>query len=169
MKSIIIYDSLTGNTQELAETIKEKLIDAYYEKISDKLIEEVPEGDIYYVGTPIIKGMCTEKIRCLLEKLENKKVFLFATAGFGGSKDYFDTLEERIKKIIPKSAKIMGTFFCQGKMKNQVKDKYLQLIREHPEDKNLQVSLQNFEQAKKHPDEKDKEDLRKQIEKINLT
>lgn len=32
MKSIIIYDSLTGNTQELAETIKEKLIDAYYEK-----------------------------------------------------------------------------------------------------------------------------------------
>lgn len=63
----------------------------------------------------------------------------------------------------------MGTFFCQGKMKNQVKDKYLQLIREHPEDKNLQVSLQNFEQAKKHPDEKDKEDLRKQIEKINLT
>lgn len=63
----------------------------------------------------------------------------------------------------------MGTFFCQGKMKNQVKDKYLQLIREHPEDKNLQVSLQNFEQAKMHPDEKDKEDLRKQIEKINLT
>lgn len=169
MKSIIIYDSLTGNTQELAETIKEKLIDAYYEKISDKLIEEVPEGDIYYVGTPIIKGMCTEKIRCLLEKLENKKVFLFATAGFGGSKEYFDTLEERIKKIIPKSTKIMGAFFCQGKMKNQVKDKYLQLIREHPEDKNLQVSLQNFEQAKMHPDEKDKEDLRKQIEKINLT
>lgn len=169
MKSIIIYDSLTGNTQELAETIKEKLIDAYYEKISDKLIEEVPSGDIYYVGTPIIKGMCTEKIRCLLEKLENKKVFLFATAGFGGSKEYFDTLEERIKKIIPKSTKIMGAFFCQGKMKNQVKDKYLQLIREHPEDKNLQVSLQNFEQAKKHPDEKDKEDLRKQIEKINLT
>ena len=169
MKSIIIYDSLTGNTEELAETIKEKLIDAYYEKISDKLIEEVPEGDIYYVGTPIIKGMCTEKIRCLLEKLENKKVFLFATAGFGGSKEYFDTLEERIKTIIPKSTKIMGTFFCQGKMKNQVKDKYLQLIREHPEDKNLQVSLQNFEQAKMHPDEKDKEDLRKQIEKINLT
>ena len=169
MKSIIIYDSLTGNTQELAETIKEKLIDAYYEKISDKLIEEVPEGDIYYVGTPIIKGMCTEKIRCLLEKLENKKVFLFATAGFGGSKEYFDTLEERIKKIIPKSTKIMGTFVCQGKMQNQVKDKYLELIREHPEDKNLQVSLQNFEQAKKHPDEKDKEDLRKQIEKINLT
>ena len=100
MKSIIIYDSLTGNTQELAETIKEKLIDAYYEKISDKLIEEVPEGDIYYVGTPIIKGMCTEKIRCLLEKLENKKVFLFATAGFGGSKEYFDTLEERIKKYL---------------------------------------------------------------------
>ncbi len=169
MKNIIIYDSLTGNTEELAEVIKEELKDAYYEKISDKLIEEVPSGDIYYVGTPIIKGMCTEKIRCLLEKLENKKVFLFATAGFGGSKEYFDTLEERIKKIIPKSTKIMGTFFCQGKMKNQVKDKYLQLIREHPEDKNLQVSLQNFEQAKKHPDEKDKEDLRKQIEKINLT
>lgn len=167
MKSIIIYDSLTGNTEELAEVIKEELKDAYYEKISDKLITEVPEGDIYYVGTPIIKGMCTERIKCLLEKLENKKVFLFATAGFGESKEYFDNLEKRIENIIPKSTKIIGTFFCQGKMKDQVKDKYIQLIREHPEDKKLQISLQNFEQAKKHPDDSDKENLRKQI-KNNL-
>lgn len=64
------------------------------------MIENLLEGDIYFVGTPIIKGMCTEKIKKLLE---------------------------------------------------------------NPEDKNLQVSLQNFEQAKTHPDTEDKNNLIKRI------
>ena len=36
-------------------------------------------------------------------------------------------------------------------------------------DKNLKVSLENFEQAKTHPDEKDKKDLIEKIQKLNLT
>lgn len=163
MKNIIIYDSLTGNTEELAKAIKEEFMDAYYAKINDTLMENIPEGDIYYIGTPIIKGICTEKIKRLLEKLENKKIFLFATAGFGGSEEYFNTLKERILDLLPKSNQVVGTFFCQGKMKEQVKARYLQLITEHPEDKNLKVSLKNFEQAKSHPDEKDKKRLIEEI------
>ena len=48
-------------------------------------------------------------------------------------------------------------------MKEQVKARYLQLITENPEDKNLQVSLQNFEQAKTHTDTEDKNNLIKRI------
>lgn len=169
MKEAIIYDSITGNTEELAKEIKKYKKNAYYKKIDNKLIKEIPESRIYYIGTPIIKGVCTEKIKELLQRLENKKIFLFVTAGFGGSNEYYETLKNRIVDIIPKSNQVVGTFFCQGKMKDTVKEKYIELIKEHPEDKNLKVSLENFELAKSHPNQLDKENLITEINKITLT
>lgn len=168
MTEAIIYDSLSGNTESLAKEIKSIKKNAYYEKIYDKLIEELPEYDIYYIGSPIIKGICTDKIKRLLQKIENKKIFLFITTGYKGE-DYYESLTRRILEIIPKSNQILGTFLCQGKMQDAVKERYIKLIQEHPEDKNLKVSLENFEQAKPHPDENDKKDLIEKIQELSLT
>lgn len=168
MTEAIIYDSLSGNTETLAKEIKSIKKNAYYEKVNDKLIEELPEYDIYYIGSPIIKGMCTDKIKRILQKLENKKIFLFITTGYKGE-NYYESLTKRILEIIPKSNQILGTFFCQGKMQDAVKERYIKLIKEHPEDKNLKVSLENFEQAKTHPDQKDKKDLIEKIQELSLT
>ena len=168
MTEAIIYDSLSGNTESLAKEIKSIKKNAYYEKINNKLIEELPEYDIYYIGSPIIKGMCTDKIKRLLQKIENKKIFLFITTGYKGE-DYYESLTRRILEIIPKSNQILGTFLCQGKMQDAVKERYIKLIQEHPEDKNLKVSLENFEQAKTHPDENDKKDLIEKIQELSLT
>ena len=168
MTEAIIYDSLSGNTESLAKEIKSIKKNAYYEKIYDKLIEELPEYDIYYIGSPIIKGMCTDKIKRLLQKIENKKIFLFITTGYKGE-DYYESLTRRILEIIPKSNQILGIFLCQGKMQDAVKKRYIKLIQEHPEDKNLKVSLENFEQAKTHPDENDKKDLIEKIQELSLT
>ena len=168
MTEAIIYDSLSGNTESLAKEIKSIKKNAYYEKINDKLIEELPEYDIYYIGSPIIKGMCTDKIKRLLQKIENKKIFLFITTGYKGE-DYYESLTRRILEIIPKSNQILGIFLCQGKMQDAVKERYIKLIQEHPEDKNLKVSLENFEQAKPYPDENDKKDLIEKIQELSLT
>lgn len=168
MTEAIIYDSLSGNTETLAKEIKSIKKNAYYEKVNDKLIEELPEYDIYYIGSPIIKGMCTDKIKRLLQKIENKKIFLFITTGYKGE-NYYESLTKRILEIIPKSNQILGAFFCQGKMQDAVKERYIKLIKEHPEDKNLKVSLENFEQAKTHPDQKDKKDLIEKIQELSLT
>ena len=168
MTEAIIYDSLSGNTETLAKEIKSIKKNAYYEKVNDKLIEELPEYDIYYIGSPIIKGMCTDKIKHILQKLENKKIFLFITTGYKGE-NYYESLTKRILEIIPKSNQILGAFFCQGKMQDAVKERYIKLIQEHPEDKNLKVSLENFEQAKTHPDQKDKKDLIEKIQELSLT
>lgn len=168
MTEAIIYDSLSGNTESLAKEIKSIKKNAYYEKINDKLIEELPEYDIYYIGSPIIKGMCTDKIKRLLQKIENKKIFLFITTGYKGE-DYYESLTRRILEIIPKSNQILGISLCQGKMQDAVKERYIKLIQEHPEDKNLKVSLENFEQAKPHPDENDKKDLIEKIQELSLT
>lgn len=168
MTEAIIYDSLSGNTESLAKEIKSIKKNAYYEKINNKLIEELPEYDIYYIGSPIIKGMCTDKIKRLLQKIENKKIFLFITTGYKGE-DYYESLTRRILEIIPKSNQILGTFLCQGKMQDAVKERYIKLIQEHPEDKNLKVSIENFEQAKTHPDQNDKKDLIEKIQELSLT
>ena len=168
MTEAIIYDSLSGNTESLAKEIKSIKKNAYYEKIYDKLIEELPEYDIYYIGSPIIKGMCTDKIKRLLQKIENKKIFLFITTGYKGE-DYYESLTRRILEIIPKSNQILGISLCQGKMQDAVKKRYIKLIQEHPEDKNLKVSLENFEQAKTHPDENAKKDLIEKIQELSLT
>ena len=168
MTEAIIYDSLSGNTESLAKEIKSIKKNAYYEKINDKLIEELLEYDIYYIGSPIIKGMCTDKIKRLLQKIENKKIFLFITTGYKGE-EYYESLTRRILEIIPKSNQILGIFLCQGKMQDAVKERYIKLIQEHPEDKNLKVSIENFEQAKTHPDQKDKKDLIEKIQELSLT
>ncbi len=168
MTEAIIYDSLSGNTESLAKEIKSIKKNAYYEKINDKLIEELLEYDIYYIGSPIIKGMCTDKIKRLLQKIENKKIFLFITTGYKGE-EYYESLTRRILEIIPKSNQILGISLCQGKMQDAVKERYIKLIQEHPEDKNLKVSLENFEQAKTHPDENDKKDLIEKIQELSLT
>ena len=168
MTEAIIYDSLSGNTESLAKEIKSIKKNAYYEKINDKLIEELPEYGIYYIGSPIIKGMCTDKIKRLLQKIEKKKIFLFITTGYKGE-DYYESLTRRILEIIPKSNQILGIFLCQGKMQDAVKERYIKLIQEHPEDKNLKVSLENSEQAKTHPDENDKKDLIEKIQELSLT
>ena len=168
MTEAIIYDSLSGNTESLAKEIKSIKKNAYYEKINNKLIEELPEYDIYYIGSPIIKGMCTDKIKRLLQKIENKKIFLFITTGYKGE-EYYESLTRRILEIIPKSNQILGISLCQGKMQDAVKERYIKLIQEHPEDKNLKVSIENFEQAKTHPDQKDKKDLIEKIQELSLT
>lgn len=36
MKKVIIYDSLTGNTEELANIIKKEFPDSFYEKVMMK-------------------------------------------------------------------------------------------------------------------------------------
>lgn len=167
MKEIILYDSLSGNTEELAKEIKKEKPSAKLEKITAETVSQ--NDEIYYIGTPIIKGMCTDKIKKILMSLENKKIFLFVTAGYGGSKEYYERLKERIFEVIPSNNQIIGTFFCQGKMKESVKERYVKLIKEHPEDKQLEISLSNFEQARNHPDETDKKNLIEEIRKINLT
>lgn len=162
MKSAIIYDSLTGNTEQLAKAIKKEINSTYYQKVTG--INEL-DADIYYVGTPVIKGTCTEKIKKFLETLENKKIFLFVTAGYDGSEEYYDKLKSRILANIPKSNTVIGTFFCQGKMPNTVKERYIKLIKENPEDQNLKVSLDNFEDAKTHPNNEDLTNLINTIKK----
>lgn len=158
MDIAIVYKSITGNTKIIAEAIKESIEDnniVYFGEAKKDI-----EADLYIVGSWTDKGNCTKEIAEFLSQLNNKKVAYFGTAGFGGTTEYYETIYNRVKKNINESNILLGYFYCQGKMPLSIKNKYEQLIKANPEDKNLQVSIKNFEQALKHPDNEDIENAK---------
>ena len=164
MKVAIIYSSITENTKLLAETIKSEINkDIVY---CGKPINEGIDADIYFIGSWTNKGDASNDIINFLKKLKNKKIAYFGTAGYGGSTTYYDTLFSRVKQYIDSSNTILGCFYCQGKMPIQIKERYIKMITENPNDKNLEVSIKNYEDALTHPDKKDLENVKKNINKI---
>lgn len=164
MKVAIIYSSITGNTKLLAETIKSEINkDIVY---CGKPINEGIDADIYFIGSWTNKGDASNDIINFLKKLKNKKIAYFGTVGYGGSATYYDTLFSRVKQYIDSSNTILGCFYCQGKMPVQIKERYIKMITENPNDKNLEVSIKNYEDALTHPDKKDLEDVKKWVNKI---
>lgn len=99
----------------------------------------------------------------LLSKLKNKKIFLFGTAGFGGSDAYFEKILGQVKQSIDASNTVIGEYMCQGKMPQSVRERYMKM-KENPEHPaNLDLLIQNFDRALSHPDSEDLERLKKSL------
>lgn len=153
MKIAIVYDSHTGNTQQVANCIKEACSNE--EIICFGTPEKIDEADLIFVGSWTDKGTCSQKIQTFINPLTHKKIAFFATAGFGGSTEYYDKLATRFDSLVDPSNNILGHFFCPGKMPSTIRDRYVKMIQENPEDKQLQVSIDNFDRASSHPDQQD--------------
>lgn len=164
MKIAIVYKSVTGNTRLVAEAIKEVIPEnelVYFGEPRENI-----SADLYVVGSWTDKGMCAREITEFLKGIKNSEIAYFGTCGFGGSEDYYNNLFTRIKTNISDSNKILGKFFCQGKMPMAVRDRYVNLITEHPDDKKLKVSIDNFDKALSHPDEVDLKNAKNWIKSI---
>lgn len=163
MKIAIIYKSVTGNTKLLAEEIQKNLNN---EIIYIGAPQENIDADLYFIGSWTFKGECVKEIADYLKTIHNKKIAYFGTCGFGGSISYYETIFKRVESNIDESNELLGYFICQGKMPLTVKQKYIEMIKANPEDKNLQVSIKNFDEALNHPDESDLRELKKWLESI---
>lgn len=157
MKIAIIYKSLTGNTKLIAETIASAFNN---EVVYCGEPQSNIGADLYFVGSWTDKGMCCKEITEFLKTLENKKIAYFGTAGFGGSEEYYRALAERVKSNVSESNEILDSFFCQGKMPMSVRERYVSMMKEHPDDKKMEVNIKNFDEALAHPDQKDLENVK---------
>lgn len=158
MKYAVVFASSTGNTRLLAERIgnllpQEQVI--YWGEPAEK----AREADILFVGSWTDKGTCCQDIGRFLQSLENKKVFLFGTAGFGGAQAYFDQIAGRIRENLRESNTLLGHFLCQGKMPQSVRTRYAAM----EQNEKTKAMLQNFDAALSHPDEADLQALEKAI------
>ncbi|MGI6070509.1 MAG: flavodoxin family protein BilS [Blautia sp.] len=150
----LVYNSQTGNTVLLAEQIKKLLPEEAWKHFG----APSPAGadaDFIFAGFWTDKGDCPKDMADFLESLQNKTVFLFGTAGFGGEEAYYQKILARVKKHLASSNQIAGTFMCQGKMPPAVRSRYVQMLEKSPEDPHLVGMVANFDQALSHPDSDD--------------
>ena len=160
MSYAIVYNSRTGNTELLARAIQEALPPEdclYFGRPDPKALE----AEVIYLGFWTDKGRCDEESARFLQGLTAQRVFLFGTAGFGGSSSYFDQILDRVRGELPPQAEVIGTFMCQGKMPQAVRDRY-EAMEESPR---RTAMLQNFDQAVSHPDHQDLENLKTALTK----
>lgn len=152
MKYAIVYSSQTGNTALLADFIHHYFHDdecIYYGPVTQESIK----ADIVFIGFWTDKGTCDGPLSEFLKNLHSEKLFLFGTAGFGGSSQYFQTILNNVKAYIDDSNQIVGTYMCQGKMPMSIHERYAHLAIENPH-KFLPL-IENFDEALSHPDSND--------------
>lgn len=143
----VVYNSLTGNTKLLADTIREVLP------------RDNDNNDAVFVGFWTDKGNADSKTIEYLKLLRDKKIFLFGTCGFGGSEAYFEKILTNVKSNIDSSNEIIGEYMCQGKMPSSVRERYLKMKESDNCPPNIDALIDNFDMALSHPDEKDLEKL----------
>lgn len=131
MKKAIVYSSITGNTELLANTIKDTIKDFDY---IGKPIDDALDADIIYVGSWTMKFTCTSEIKEFLTKLNNKKIFIFMTAGYGSSDEFLNPIINSVKENVNSSNEIIGEFICQGKV-SQTKRNAIKLMLENEHEK----------------------------------
>ena len=95
--------------------------------------------------------------------LKGRKIFLFGTAGFGGSAAYFQKIFDHVKQSVDPSNTVVGEYMCQGKMPQSVRDRYIKMKAQPEHPANIDALIENFDRALSHPDEDDLERLRKII------
>ena len=150
MSYSIVYSSRTGNTAMLARAVREALPQEdcrYFGAPAPQALA----ADTVYVGFWTDKGTCDEPTARFLQSLTDQKVFLFGTAGFGGAPAYFQQILDRVKANLAPGVQVTGTYMCQGKMPQAVRDRYA-AMEESPR---RTAMLENFDQALSHPDQED--------------
>ena len=156
----IIFSSVTGNTKLLANAIRDALPQENCDYFGISSNRENPTSELLFIGFWTDKGTADENTLNLLKTLRDKQIFLFGTAGFGGSEEYDQKILTSTKESIDPSNTIVGEYMCQGKMPLSVKERYVKMIEEHGHKPNLDALLENFDSALSHPDANDLEMLK---------
>ena len=149
MNYAIVTSSRTGNTAFLAQKLAEAL-PAQDCVFAGAPGQTLPDADLIFVGFWTDKGDCPPDAAAFLARLRGKRVFLFGTAGFGGSQQYFAEILGRVRAHLDASNTVAGQFMCQGRMPQAVRRRFEAMPLEQ-----AAPMLQNFDRALSHPDDAD--------------
>ena len=158
MSYAIVYSSRTGNTKALADAIREVLPpeDCCYFGAPDAAALAAQR---LYIGFWTDKGTCDGDTAAFLARLTNQEVFLFGTAGFGGSAEYFEQIAHRVETLLPAGVTVLGHHLCQGRMPMTVRQRYA-AMEDSPRRTQM---LENFDAALSHPDAEDLRQLQNAV------
>ena len=150
MQYSIVYSSRTGNTRRLAQALLE-VLPAEGCLYQGPVGEQALAAERIYIGFWTDKGTCDGDTAEFLAGLTHQQVFLFGTAGFGGSPAYLESILNRVRELLPPGVRYLGGFMCQGEMPSAVRKRY-EAMEDSPR---RSAMLENFDRAVGHPDGED--------------
>ena len=68
-----------------------------------------------------------------------------------------------MKENLASGVQVVGTYMCQGKMPQAVKERYLKMKAQPEHPANLDALIENFDRALPHPDAADLERLKESV------
>jgi flavodoxin len=154
MKVLVTYSSLTGNTQKLAEGIYEGITAESKEIKPIKEVEDISDVDVVLVGYWVDKGGPNEEAKVFLEKIEGKKVGLFATLGFWSDSEHGWKSLINGENIVKEKNQVLAKYICQGKLSDKIISMFEKLPEDHPHAINDE-KRKRYAIAKNHPSEAD--------------
>jgi flavodoxin len=153
MKALVTYYSESGNTEKLAQAIYDGIDQAEKEISPIADAKNLNGFDVIFCGFPVQSHSVPGKVEAFLKGVpQGKKVALFATHGsLRGGQLAITAFYYAL--TLAKDAVIIGTFGCQGKVKQKIIDALMQKA----EHKAWAMEAQG---AIGHPDDADLEDGR---------
>lgn len=162
---LVLYQSETGNTRKVAATIFSHLPGNSKDLIDITTDKPLPEARIYFIGYCVHQGTCSIHISNFLESLSGKQIALFGTCGAGEDSAYYSRIERSVSAWIENDNLYLGTFLCQGKMPQLIRQKW-ERMKDEKNSTAFNYLLQNFDAALPHPDSLDLEHAKVFVEKM---
>lgn len=156
LKNIVVYASETGNTKKLAEEIYNALPASMGEKdiVDVRTWNGRLDAENYFIGFWANRGSSSLEIIDILSSLHHRNIALFGTCGMGNSKKYYSSLEQNARVWIAEDNNFLGSYFCQGRMQDSIREKY-ESYRGVCDDNKIDLMLSFFDSAMSHPDRND--------------
>lgn len=171
MAYAIVYDSRTGNTEKLARALAAALPEEArlaLGRVGEVDAQAIAAAERVYAGFWTNRGDCTDEMAEVLASLDDKEAFLFGTCGFGADATYFAGVAARAAAHLPESARIVGTFMCQGSMPPSVRERYERQAEANPaQAPRMRQLIENFDAALDHPNDDDLARLAAAVEEAN--
>nr|WP_319397024.1 flavodoxin family protein [uncultured Desulfobacter sp.] len=158
MKSLVVYSSRTGNTQQVARAIYEALPEPK-EIFSAKEAPDPSAYDFLALGFWVDKGTANAASARYIKSVTGKKIGLFGTLGAYPDSDHARQCMEKARAMV-QGNDILGEFLCQGKVDPDLIKMMETKMKDDPHHSMTPERRARLEEAAKHPDEKDLADAR---------
>ncbi|GAH12178.1 unnamed protein product [marine sediment metagenome] len=163
MKVLITYFSNTGNTEKIAKSMKDVLVDYDVDLIHAKDVDPttLSSYDIVFLGSGVYASRIDKSILTMIKKAVPDLPTKFAYFCTHASLKLFQEPFKRITGVIKKhNCEIIGEFDCVGENLGIPLDTQLAMIENLPEDQR-EKAKKDREKIKGRPNEMDLENAKK--------
>ncbi len=153
MKNLVVYSSITGNTQKIAEAIAASIPNS--ELHTTISCPEVKVGDNVIVGFWCDKDHMDEPAMSFIKSSGIKKVALFGTLGGDPKSEHAQNFIKRVLEALPSGIDVLSIRLWQGK----VNPKVLEMMSKMPNARPMTPERKaRLDEAAKHPTPQDCEE-----------